>query len=71
GGGRTALSLLESGQVDEFHLPLAPIILGDNEATPLFSGRSVESMADAMRMRVVDTALADGDIHLKFRPIRG
>lgn len=71
GGGRTALSLLESGQVDEFHLHLAPIILGDNEATPLFSGRSVESMADAMRMRVVDTALADGDIHLKFRPIRG
>ncbi len=71
GGGRTALSLLEAGLVDEFHLHLAPIILGDSEATPLFAGRSVESMADALRMRVVGTALADGDIHLKFRPIRG
>jgi diaminohydroxyphosphoribosylaminopyrimidine deaminase/5-amino-6-(5-phosphoribosylamino)uracil reductase len=71
GGGRTALSLLEAGLVDEFHLHLAPTILGDSEATPLFAGRHAESMEDALRMRVTGTSLVDGDIHLYFRANRG
>jgi len=71
GGGRTALSLLEAGLVDEFHLHLAPTILGDSDATPLFAGRHTESMEDALRMRVTGTSLVDGDIHLYFRASRG
>ena len=71
GGGRLALSLLEQGLVDEFHLHLAPTILGDEDATPLFSGRSTDSMEDALRMRVTRTAVVDGDIHLYLRAVRG
>lgn len=71
GGGRLALSLLEQGLVDEFHLHLAPTILGDADATPVFAGRTVDSMEDALRMRVVRTEVVDGDIHLFFRADRG
>ena len=67
GGGRLALSLLEQGLVDEFHLHLAPTILGDADATPVFAGRTADSMEDALRMRVVRTEVLDGDIHLYFR----
>lgn len=71
GGGRLALSLLERGLVDEYHLHLAPTILGDADATPVFSGRTADSMDDALRMRVVKTSVTDGDIHLYFRADRG
>ena len=71
GGGRTALSLLDAGLVDEFHLHMAPLILADDEATPLFSGRHTESMEDALRMKAVAVSLADGDVHIRFRAIRG
>ena len=71
GGGRTALSLLDAGLVDEFHLHMAPLILGDDEATPLFSGRHTESMEDALRMKAVAVSLADGDVHIRFRAKRG
>ena len=71
GGGRTALSLLNAGLVDEFHLHMAPLILGDEEATPLFSGRHTESMEDALRMKAVAVSLADGDVHIRFRAKRG
>ena len=71
GGGRTALSLLEAGLVDEFHLHMAPSILADDEATPLFSGRHAESMEDALRMKAVSVSLAEGDVHIRFRAMRG
>ena len=71
GGGRTALSLLEAGLVDEFHLHMAPAILADDEATPLFSGRHAESMEDALRMKAVSVSLAEGDVHIRFRAMRG
>ncbi|MBQ4615326.1 MAG: bifunctional diaminohydroxyphosphoribosylaminopyrimidine deaminase/5-amino-6-(5-phosphoribosylamino)uracil reductase RibD [Mailhella sp.] len=71
GGGRTALSLLEAGLADEFLLHMAPAIIGDEEATPLFSGRHAESMEDALRMRAVSVTLAEGDVHMRFRAIRG
>ena len=70
GGGRTALSLLEADLVDEFHLHMAPFILADDEATPLFSGRHTESMEDALRMKAVSVSLADGDVHIRFRAKR-
>jgi len=71
GGGRTALSLLEAGLVDEFHLHMAPLILADDEATPLFSGRHTGSMEEALRMKAVAVSLAEGDVHIRFRAMRG
>ena len=68
GGGHLALSLLEAGFADEFLLHLAPRILGDNEAAPLFDGRSPLTMAEALDLRVCRTSLCDGDVHLQLRP---
>ena len=52
----------------EFLLHLAPRILGDNEAAPLFDGRSPLTMAEALDLRVCRTSLCDGDVHLQLRP---
>ncbi|MDR1660636.1 MAG: bifunctional diaminohydroxyphosphoribosylaminopyrimidine deaminase/5-amino-6-(5-phosphoribosylamino)uracil reductase RibD [Desulfovibrio sp.] len=68
GGGRLALSLLEAGLVDEFRLHLAPKVLADNEAVPLFTGRASESMEQALSLRLCGTSLCDGDAHLVLRP---
>ena len=59
---------LEAGFADEFLLHLAPRILGDNEAAPLFDGRSPLTMAEALDLRVCRTSLCDGDVHLQLRP---
>ncbi|MDR2055705.1 MAG: bifunctional diaminohydroxyphosphoribosylaminopyrimidine deaminase/5-amino-6-(5-phosphoribosylamino)uracil reductase RibD [Desulfovibrio sp.] len=71
GGGRLAISLLEAGLVDEFRLHLAPKILGDNEAVPLFAGRAPESMVQALSLRLCETGLCGGDAHLVLRPKNG
>jgi diaminohydroxyphosphoribosylaminopyrimidine deaminase/5-amino-6-(5-phosphoribosylamino)uracil reductase len=70
GGGRLALSLLDRGLVDEFHLHLAPLVLGDAEACPLFSGRDADSITDAIRLRLDRVEVVEGDTHLYFRPAR-
>lgn len=69
GGGHLALSLLESGVVDEFRLHMAPMILGDEDAQPLFSGRAPLSLDEALRMRVMGTHISGGDIHIELRPL--
>lgn len=68
GGGTLALSLLESGLVDMFMLHLAPLIMGDNEARPLFNGRSPLNMAEALRMRITETRMCGPDLHVVLRP---
>ncbi len=52
GGGQLATSLMEQGCADEFVLYLAPRILGDDQAKPLFTGRSVASMTEALNLRI-------------------
>ncbi len=68
GGGKLALSLLEQGLVDEFHLHLAPRILGDNEARPLFDGKSPLDMSEALSLRIADYEMHGEDMHLMLRP---
>lgn len=68
GGGRLALALLEAGFVDEFHLHLAPMILGDSDARPLFAGRAPLSLDEALRLRVSRTGLCGNDVHILLRP---
>lgn len=69
GGGKLALSLLEAGYIDEFHLHIAPMILGDNDARPLFTGRAPLSLEEALRMRFFGATLYEGDAHLLLRPL--
>lgn len=68
GGGRLALALLENGFVDEFHLYLAPLILGDNDARPLFTGRAPLSLDESLRLRVCEVHDDGGDVFLLLRP---
>lgn len=70
GGGKLALALLENGYVDEFHLYLAPLILGDNDARPLFSGRAPLSLDEALKMRLSKVGFAGDDARLLLRPIK-
>ncbi|MEG2005108.1 MAG: bifunctional diaminohydroxyphosphoribosylaminopyrimidine deaminase/5-amino-6-(5-phosphoribosylamino)uracil reductase RibD [Bilophila sp.] len=70
GGGKLGLSLLESGLVDEFHLHIAPKVLGDNEARPLFDGRSPLSMDESLALRLAGMDRCGDDAHLLFRAVR-
>lgn len=69
GGGQLALSLLEAGLVDEFHLHLAPLILGDEEARPLFAGRVPLELEAGLRLRLCGLERSGGDAHLLLRPV--
>ena len=68
GGGRLGLAMLDKHLVREFHLHLAPKILGDNEATPLFDGLSPLTMGDALNLRITHVASCAEDIILTIRP---
>lgn len=68
GGGHLALSLLDDARVDEFHLYLAPLILGDEEAKPLFAGRTPLTLEEAIGMRLCSAENKHGDARLVLRP---
>ncbi len=68
GGGKLALSFLEQKLIDEFHLHLTPSVLGDNEAYPIFNGRSPLHMDEALRLRITNYDLYDQDMHIILRP---
>lgn len=71
GGGHLALSLLEAGFMDEFHLHMAPIILGDADARPLFEGRMPLNINDALGLRLCAANIRHGDLHVILRPGAG
>ncbi len=68
GGGKLALSLLEQSLINEFYLHIAPTVLGDNEAYPIFHGRSPLNMAEAINLRITDYSLCCDDMHITLRP---
>jgi diaminohydroxyphosphoribosylaminopyrimidine deaminase/5-amino-6-(5-phosphoribosylamino)uracil reductase len=68
GGGRLGLSLLDKGLAREFLLHLAPKILGDDEAVPLFDGRAPMHIDQALQLRITDTARYGSDVMLALRP---
>ncbi|MDR0338837.1 MAG: bifunctional diaminohydroxyphosphoribosylaminopyrimidine deaminase/5-amino-6-(5-phosphoribosylamino)uracil reductase RibD [Desulfovibrio sp.] len=68
GGGRLGLSLLDKGLAREFHLHLAPKILGDNQAIPLFDGRTPLNVEQALQLRITDAAPSGSDIVITMRP---
>ena len=62
--------MLDKGLTRELHLHLAPKILGDNEATPLFDGRAPINMDEALALRITDARASGKDIMLTMRPPR-
>jgi diaminohydroxyphosphoribosylaminopyrimidine deaminase/5-amino-6-(5-phosphoribosylamino)uracil reductase len=67
GGGCMGLSLLNKGSVGEFLLHLAPKILGDNEAVPIFDGRAPMHMDEALQLRITGAERTGGDVMLTLR----
>ncbi len=70
GGCTLGRSLLETGLVDEFHLYLSPKVLGDNEARPIFDGRTPQTLEDAIGLRITSVSQLGDDCHLTLRPQR-
>lgn len=70
GGGKLGLTLLEKKLTRELHLHLAPKILGDNEATPLFDGRSPDSMTEALQLRIINAIPNSCDLLITLKPKR-
>ncbi|MDR2605265.1 MAG: bifunctional diaminohydroxyphosphoribosylaminopyrimidine deaminase/5-amino-6-(5-phosphoribosylamino)uracil reductase RibD [Desulfovibrio sp.] len=70
GGGCLGLSLLDKGLAREFLLHLAPKILGDNEAVPIFDGRAPMHIDQALQLRITDTARCGSDVMMALRPTR-
>lgn len=68
GGGNLGLSLLEQGLVNEMHLHLAPKILGDNNATPLFDGKAPETLEQALQLCITKAKICAGDLLLELKP---
>lgn len=70
GGGLLALSLAEQAFMDELWLFQAPKILGDERAVPLFSGRHIECMDQALVLRRTNIKSVGQDVLQTFRPVR-
>lgn len=66
GGGEIAGALLRQGLVDELHLFLAPLVLGD-AARPAFAGIR-RTLPDAARFRLRSAETLDDDVHLVLAP---
>lgn len=67
GGGGLAMSLLDWGYVDEFHLHLAPLLLCDNSARPIFNGAEPQTIGEGFGLRVCATGMCGDDVHVLLR----
>jgi diaminohydroxyphosphoribosylaminopyrimidine deaminase/5-amino-6-(5-phosphoribosylamino)uracil reductase len=68
GGGQVAGAFLDSGLVDKVTFFIAPMIIGGREASPSVAGRGAEKIADAVRLREVETRTHAQDIEVTGYP---
>ncbi len=68
-GATLAGAFLAAGLVDELLLYVAPIILGER-ARPMFDGLPIDTMAERLSMRIVETRRIGEDVRLLLRPRR-
>ncbi|MFV0421441.1 bifunctional diaminohydroxyphosphoribosylaminopyrimidine deaminase/5-amino-6-(5-phosphoribosylamino)uracil reductase RibD [Oleidesulfovibrio sp.] len=67
GGGMLALSLLEMQLAQELELHMAPKLLGDAQAAPLFDGRTPSTMDQALGLRICDVTRSGEDVIMTLR----
>lgn len=67
-GATLAGAFLAAGLVDELLLYIAPVLLGD-AARPLFSGLSVEHMAQRFQLQSLDCVPLGSDLRVRLRPL--
>ena len=68
-GATLAGAFLAAGLVDELLLYVAPVILGER-ARPMFDGLPIDTMAERLRMQIVDTRRIGEDVRLLLQPRR-
>lgn len=66
GGGRLGLELLRQGLAHELLLFMAPKILGDAMARPLFDGLAPQHMDEALKLRIAGTSKSGPDICIRL-----
>jgi diaminohydroxyphosphoribosylaminopyrimidine deaminase / 5-amino-6-(5-phosphoribosylamino)uracil reductase len=66
-GGTLSGAFLRSGLVNELLLYQAPCLLGDS-ARPM-ACLDIDALADRVQFRVLDTALLEGDLRIRLRPV--
>ena len=62
GGGRLIGSLLDARLVDKVIAFVVPVLVGGADAPTPAAGHGVERIAEALRLRDVETAVLDGDV---------
>jgi diaminohydroxyphosphoribosylaminopyrimidine deaminase / 5-amino-6-(5-phosphoribosylamino)uracil reductase len=67
GGAGLAGSFLDAGEIDEFRLFVAPIVLGGSESRPLAGGRGADSLAQAQRALAVESEPSGDDLLIRAR----
>ncbi|MFO0842056.1 MAG: bifunctional diaminohydroxyphosphoribosylaminopyrimidine deaminase/5-amino-6-(5-phosphoribosylamino)uracil reductase RibD [Gemmataceae bacterium] len=65
GGGEALGSFLDSGEIDEAHVFLAPRLMGGAEARSPLLGRGVERVAEMLLLRDVRVESVDGDVYIR------
>jgi diaminohydroxyphosphoribosylaminopyrimidine deaminase / 5-amino-6-(5-phosphoribosylamino)uracil reductase len=66
-GATLAGAFLAAGLVDELLLYVAPVVLGER-ARPMFDGLPIDTMAERLRMRVLETRRIGDDVRLLLQP---
>lgn len=66
-GATLAGAFLHAGLVDELLIYVAPVLLGD-KARPMFDGLDINTMTDALKLKLVDARQIGPDSRLLFQP---
>lgn len=66
-GATLAGAFLSAGLVDELLLYVAPVLLGER-ARPLFDGLGIDTMAQKMKLTIVESRYLGSDIRVLLRP---
>ena len=67
GGAAVAGSFHRAGLIDEYHLYMAPAIMGGSDGKSMFDGGGVPTMADIQRGEFVSVTKLGNDIRLIYR----
>lgn len=68
GGANVAGAFIDGGLVNKITFFIAPMIIGGREATPAVSGKGAEKIADALRLRDVETQSHGRDLEITGYP---
>ena len=67
GGGGLVGSLLDSGEIDEVHVFLAPKLVGGASATSPIGGEGIEEMSRALALKEPEVRQVGSDVYVQGR----